>query len=154
MGDSEADSEPFFNEHPDISVNLVETQLWVRSDGKVSGFGYDSGSVEYVTLSHCRGDRFNEHHRLSSKYYEDFKKRISIGDLPRTFRDAMQFAAKLKNVGYLWIDSLCIIQDDSEDWLQQSASMSRVYSESYLISLPLPLPIVTVDFLFREIPMC
>jgi hypothetical protein len=33
---------------------------------------------------------------------------------------------------YLWIDSLCICQDDSEDWERESANMAAVYSNSYL----------------------
>jgi hypothetical protein len=33
---------------------------------------------------------------------------------------------------YLWIDSLCIVQDDVEDWVEQAASMADVYSQGYL----------------------
>ena len=33
---------------------------------------------------------------------------------------------------YLWIDSLCVIQDDTDDWMRQSANMSGVYAGSSL----------------------
>jgi Heterokaryon incompatibility protein (HET) len=33
---------------------------------------------------------------------------------------------------YLWIDSLCILQDDKIDWQRESANMARVYQNSYL----------------------
>ncbi|KAH0547597.1 hypothetical protein FGG08_000322 [Glutinoglossum americanum] len=45
-----------------------------------------------------------------------------------------QFACRLEEVGYLWADALCILQDFGEqnDWLSQSAEMDQVYGESYL----------------------
>ena len=35
-------------------------------------------------------------------------------------------------VRYLWIDSLCIIQDQTEDWLKQAALMGNIYSGGLL----------------------
>lgn len=32
-------------------------------------------------------------------------------------------------VRYLWIDSLCILQDDNEDWEREAANMAQVYSQ-------------------------
>ncbi|KAL8879771.1 MAG: hypothetical protein Q9198_002681 [Flavoplaca austrocitrina] len=56
---------------------------------------------------------------------------IVINDLPLTFQDAVNIT---RNLGYqyLWIDSLCIIQDDPDDWAFESSTMSRVYSNSIL----------------------
>jgi hypothetical protein len=42
------------------------------------------------------------------------------------------FIASKLGLEYLWIDSLCIIQDDEDDWRQESALMSTVYGNSYL----------------------
>jgi hypothetical protein len=54
--------------------------------------------------------------------------RIGIFDseLCKTFKDAIIIA---KHIGlqYVWIDSLCIVQDDPEDWRRESAKMSSVY---------------------------
>jgi hypothetical protein len=36
-------------------------------------------------------------------------------------------------VKYLWIDSLCIIQDDVEDWHIESGKMADIYSDAYLV---------------------
>ena len=36
------------------------------------------------------------------------------------------------DIRYLWIDSLCIIQDDKEDWSQESCQMCEVYGNSFL----------------------
>ncbi|KAJ9131787.1 hypothetical protein NKR23_g11558 [Pleurostoma richardsiae] len=34
-------------------------------------------------------------------------------------------------IRYIWIDSLCIIQDSEEDWLAESVTMADVYSRSF-----------------------
>ncbi|GME61995.1 heterokaryon incompatibility protein [Neofusicoccum parvum] len=49
--------------------------------------------------------------------------------LPRTFRDAMIITWRL-GYRYLWIDSLCIIQNSEEDWMQEAGRMSEVYQNS------------------------
>jgi Heterokaryon incompatibility protein (HET) len=57
---------------------------------------------------------------------------IAISDLPKTAQDAILITRRL-GIPYLWIDSLCIIQDDKEDWLRESAKMASVYLNAYLV---------------------
>ncbi|KAK3369420.1 heterokaryon incompatibility protein-domain-containing protein [Lasiosphaeria ovina] len=52
-------------------------------------------------------------------------------DVPKTFQDAIQITRSL-GVRYLWIDSLCIIQDDDADWLQQASQMCNIYRDASL----------------------
>ncbi|KAL2691261.1 hypothetical protein Neosp_001642 [[Neocosmospora] mangrovei] len=52
-------------------------------------------------------------------------------ELPTLFQDVITLLRKL-GLSYLWIDSMCIIQDDDDDWLEQSAQMAVIYSHSYL----------------------
>lgn len=56
---------------------------------------------------------------------------MSIEDLPKTFRDAIAVTQILK-IRYIWIDSLCIIQDDAQDWQREAAKMSYIYQEGFL----------------------
>ncbi|PVH93058.1 heterokaryon incompatibility, partial [Periconia macrospinosa] len=49
--------------------------------------------------------------------------------LPRTFQDAIGLARKL-GILFLWIDSLCIVQDDKRDWEEQSADMANIYQNA------------------------
>ncbi|PVH68562.1 HET-domain-containing protein [Cadophora sp. DSE1049] len=56
---------------------------------------------------------------------------IPIASLPPSFRDAVTITRRL-GLSYLWIDSLCIVQDDLEDWRVESAQMSRIYGLSFL----------------------
>ncbi|KAJ5745420.1 hypothetical protein N7520_010602 [Penicillium odoratum] len=87
--------------------------------------------VKYATLSHCWGGITSEIPSLTTRTYEEFLQRITIFNLPQTFKDAIQLTRRLE-IRYLWIDSLCIIQDSREDWLIQSAVMGDIYKGSYL----------------------
>lgn len=82
----------------------------------------------YVALSHCWG---NTRHLVTEKNnIESHKKGIPFQDLPKTSQDAVVFT---KDIGlrYLWIDSLCIIQDDINDWKNEAAKMADVYRNAY-----------------------
>lgn len=56
---------------------------------------------------------------------------IDEDELPATIQDAIELARCL-GVQYLWVDSLCIIQDDTQDWAHESAQMSTVYAQAFL----------------------
>jgi len=62
---------------------------------------------------------------------EHFTESISLRGLSKTFQDAVQTAQRL-GFQYIWIDSLCIIQDDYDDWQRESSTMSNVYAGSNL----------------------
>lgn len=47
---------------------------------------------------------------------------LSLSDLSLTFRDAIKICVAMR-CEYMWIDSLCILQDSLEDWQAQSAIM-------------------------------
>ena len=59
-----------------------------------------------------------------------WREALHEGDLPQTFLDAIRIARFL-GLKYLWTDSLCIMQDPKDDWLEQSSLMSDVYKYSY-----------------------
>lgn len=77
----------------------------------------------YVTLSHCWGGASIT--KLSKATKQQFLDKLPA--LPKTYQDAVIVARKL-HVRYLWIDSLCIIQDDPEDWATESLLMDQVYN--------------------------
>ncbi|KAF8853699.1 HET-domain-containing protein [Acephala macrosclerotiorum] len=84
----------------------------------------------YCTLSHCWGKA--KFLRLTLRNLPDLMKGFSVASLPLTFRDAIQVVQRLK-IRYLWIDSLCIIQDgdDGRDWREEARKMQEVYSNSF-----------------------
>ncbi|KAK3936737.1 heterokaryon incompatibility protein-domain-containing protein [Diplogelasinospora grovesii] len=56
---------------------------------------------------------------------------IALERFPRTYRDAIRVARAL-GFRYLWIDSLCIVQDSLEDWTRQSSRMADIYRNARL----------------------
>jgi hypothetical protein len=56
---------------------------------------------------------------------------IPVHQLPATFYEAVLITSALK-IRYLWIDSLCIVQDDPYDWEAEAPKMATVYRSSYL----------------------
>lgn len=83
----------------------------------------------YVALSHCWGGV--KPLILEKSSLGRFKKGLYMEDLPANFRDAVFITAELR-FRYLWIDSLCIIQDSKEDWLLHAAQRAFVYSNCVL----------------------
>lgn len=83
----------------------------------------------YATLSHCWGSSTFE--TLNSTNVEELKQRVPSRFLVKTFADAIQIARNL-GLNYLWIDSLCIIQDNSQDWEVEASIMASVYGGSSL----------------------
>ncbi|PQE06284.1 heterokaryon incompatibility protein [Rutstroemia sp. NJR-2017a BBW] len=83
----------------------------------------------YVTLSHCWGEL--EILKLQKSNHSLLLQEIPHASLCKTFSDAVSIARGLE-FSWLWIDSLCIIQDDPDDWLKESARMTTVYGMSTL----------------------
>ncbi|KAK0616661.1 heterokaryon incompatibility protein-domain-containing protein [Immersiella caudata] len=82
---------------------------------------------EYATLSHCWGD--GQIPRLAMDNENRFRKGVDTKDLPCTFADAVQVCRHLR-IRYLWIDSLCIRQDSTEDWAIESSRMKNTYASA------------------------
>ncbi|KAI1107631.1 HET-domain-containing protein [Jackrogersella minutella] len=89
------------------------------------------GSVEtcYACLSHCWGPSQSPIKTLTTTI-DDFKKDIPWSSLSKTFQDAVDICRRLR-VDYLWIDSICIIQDSDEDWNIESMKMADIYENAY-----------------------
>jgi hypothetical protein len=85
---------------------------------------------QYATLSHCWGkthviqtNRQNLALRMQG---------VEWDHLPKTFQDAITIVRSL-DIRFLWIDSLCIVQDDMLDWKEESVRMAVIYSNSKCI---------------------
>lgn len=83
----------------------------------------------YSTLSYCWGGL--EFLKTRKDNLDALLINIPVNHLPRTFRDAIETTRALA-VDYIWIDSLCIIQDDVLDWREELSHMCEVYGGSYI----------------------
>ncbi|KAF4440813.1 HET-domain-containing [Fusarium acutatum] len=87
-------------------------------------------SIEsYATLSHCWGDlkvvQLNKD-TMPTLFHE-----ISTATLPTTFAHAVE-VVRFLGLRYLWIDSLCILQDSTQDWETESSKMGSIYRHAYI----------------------
>lgn len=57
---------------------------------------------------------------------------ISTEELPKTFQDAVALV-RILGIPYLWIDSLCILQDSKTDWDRQAVEMGIYYARAQLV---------------------
>ena len=83
----------------------------------------------YATLSHCWGKL--KFLRLRKDNTHSLMAAIPSDGLTKTFQDAIEIARRL-GFSWLWIDSLCIVQDDADDWRKESSLMTNVYGQSSL----------------------
>lgn len=116
-----------------LPTRVLDVQAFPKSkDVKlISGKSMTSngcGIPIYLTLSHCWGKVSLI--TTTKRNKKSRETRISSSDLSKTFRDAVELTLMLGQ-RYLWIDSLCIVQDDEDDWAREAAKMARVYGNSY-----------------------
>lgn len=102
-------------------VKLIDTSESSAPDSIAEG--------TYACLSHCWGKGVPIQTRKATlSTHMSF---IPLSDLPPTFRDAARLCRQLE-LDFLWIDSLCIIQDSMDDWKQESSQMASIYTNSYI----------------------
>jgi len=99
---------------PDARLRLVET------DGRPG---------RYAALSHCWGDR--RPFCTTRSNIQQMTAAIDERNLSPVFADAVSVCRRL-GIPYLWVDSLCIVQDDTADWEAESAKMADYYAHAFL----------------------
>ncbi|RDW61071.1 hypothetical protein BP6252_12454 [Coleophoma cylindrospora] len=89
----------------------------------------DGEQYEYTALSHSWGG----HVALitTDDTLEERKKEIPLGSFPPSFRDAVIFTRSL-DLQYVWIDSLCIVQYNKQDWTSEARIMGDIFKNSTL----------------------
>jgi hypothetical protein len=86
--------------------------------------------AQYAALSHCWGGLHGITTTIAT--LEERKQGIPMTSLPKTFRDAIVITRRL-GIEYLWVDSLCILQDSTVDWAREAANMAAVYSGAAVV---------------------
>ena len=96
---------------------------------RVCPYSAKEGNQPYATLSHCWGQL--EILKLTEATLGTLQNEIDLRDLTKTFQDAVTVTRKLQ-IRYIWMDSLCIIQDSKIDWQRESVKMGSIYANSTL----------------------
>ncbi|PVH79405.1 HET-domain-containing protein [Cadophora sp. DSE1049] len=104
---------------PDASiVQLFETQEYARS-------------LQYACLSYCWGADTAGVLTTTRENIQIHLDRIPVAKLPKTIIDAITVCREL-GIPNLWVDSLCIIQHDEQDFATEGSKMDSIYGNSYL----------------------
>jgi hypothetical protein len=103
-----------------LELSAKQPKLIVPPDGEIP---------PYLALSHCWGG--GSPLRTMRANIDQHYVGININDLPKTFQDAI-IITKALGFQNLWIDSLCIVQDDADDWATEAAKMADIYETAEL----------------------
>lgn len=112
-------------------ANILPTRLIDVGDVDQEPFLFvsDGRLGKWLALSYCWGQSVPV--KTEDANLNERKKQISRAELPSLFKDAIDFTRSL-GYQYLWIDSLCIVQDSIDDWLNESANMGNIFKNSSL----------------------
>lgn len=83
--------------------------------------------IKYVALSYCWGHEPVV--RLTVESLNHFKTALPMYKLPETIVDAIEMCQAC-GYHYIWVDSLCILQDDDLDWEREARAMADVYQNA------------------------
>ncbi|KAK4183170.1 heterokaryon incompatibility protein-domain-containing protein [Podospora australis] len=116
------------NQSPTLPTRVID----VGSETMEPFLHVSSGeNAPFVALSHCWGDPKNRPMITTMATLDTHTKCIPLATFPPTFRDAI-LVTRMLGVRYIWVDSLCIIQDSTEDWELESAAMTAIYHDAIL----------------------
>ncbi|KAK2598169.1 hypothetical protein QQS21_005720 [Conoideocrella luteorostrata] len=137
----------------DCDANHADCSDWVASGRDDGAFGdnavlptrvIDVGTVseplarlvvpngsraKYATLSHCWGKE--DILCTTRDNCADMQAGIAYEQLPATLRDAFAITRRL-GIRYLWVDCLCIMQQDELDWQHEAGKMGSIYQSAYI----------------------
>jgi hypothetical protein len=88
----------------------------------------NSGEGQYATLSYCWG-KTRQTTTTETTLPSFIDKGIKVKSLPKSLQDAISATEKL-GIPYLWIDSLCIIQDSKADKEKEITQMAQIYKHA------------------------
>lgn len=93
----------------------------------------DLSNTQYLTLSHCWGQSpvAKLSYQNLTQYYQNIPPQVLEPPTAATFRQAI-LAARCLGFRYLWIDALCINQDDDGEKEEEIAHMSNIYAHATL----------------------
>jgi hypothetical protein len=114
-----------------MPTRLIDVSPTITSDGTESvtlvesrELPTSSEKVRYVALSYpwggWNGFVTKKAHLVNAEH------RISEKDLPAAVSDAIHVCRK-SGIRYLWVDAICICQDDTNEWELEAAKMANVY---------------------------
>jgi len=100
--------------------------------------------ASYVALSYVWGT--NQTYVLTKKTLQEKCSGLDHAQVPKTISDAMNVTKQL-GYSFLWVDALCIVQDDRENMADEISSMGKIYRDSEVTIIAANAPSSTDGFL-------
>ncbi|KAI0859346.1 HET-domain-containing protein [Xylaria cubensis] len=88
-----------------------------------------ANTTQYATLTYCWGQSLQL--KSTKDSIKEFQEAVPAELLPATYREFIQIVRALA-IPYAWIDALCVIQDDDDDWQHEAARMGDIFQGSIL----------------------
>ncbi|KAI6765928.1 hypothetical protein HG530_006998 [Fusarium avenaceum] len=109
------------------AARLVEI-LDEESSIKLKLVNVSTNHTPYVALSY-RWGALEAVWQTTTENLDSRREQFSIDELPKTLSDTVRVT---KDLGFrwLWIDSLCIVQNDRDDWAREAVKMAHVYENA------------------------
>jgi hypothetical protein len=116
---------------PGVDIPPLPTRVIDIGNKEIDPFLVHSNgrAALYCALSYCWGSA--DVLKTTKTSISIHEKCIPMKNAPKTIHDAIEITRKL-GFRYIWIDALCILQDDQADWLTESPKMVDIYSNATL----------------------
>lgn len=103
----------------------------IRIDGNKLSLYEPSGNLsdKYAVLSYSWGG--TQPYMTTMKNQVEHRASIPFDQLSKTVQDAITTTRHLR-IKYLWVDCLCVIQDDDEDKIEQIKRLADIFQGAYV----------------------
>jgi hypothetical protein len=117
---------------------------------RLVGLKIEQRKIKYAALSYCWGKPKpnSEGYKSNKSNIHDRYSGFSLSEQPPAIQDAVEVARSLR-IPFLWVDAICIIQGDKEDWEREGLQMDKVYENAYVTIAATSTESVWDSFLFR-----
>jgi Heterokaryon incompatibility protein (HET) len=105
--------------------------LDVKKNSIVTFTNVEIKALKYIALSYVWGSSQRLMLTSENENYLAVPGAVNVKALPQTIADALYLADRL-DVDYIWVDALCILQDNDEDKKNQIQFMSMIFRASFL----------------------
>jgi hypothetical protein len=89
-----------------------------------------SRSVQYAALSYCWGS--SKQPVMTEDNIASQEVKVSVKDLPQKLQDYI-FVTRESGLEDVWMDTMCIVQDDADDRATESSKMADIYSGAWVV---------------------
>lgn len=110
---------------------LLKLAAGDSGDLQLVDFDGSTARPEYACLSYRWGDDLEGVLTTTRQNVDGHLAGICEGRLPGAIKDAIRVCREL-GIQYLWVDSLCILQQDDVDFAMEGAKMDTIYANSHL----------------------